>query len=89
MITNLAAVIFFTITTNDWRTISITTPYIAPSQMTLAVYRPPIAHQVGNVRSNTVARIQWGGKTNDVILDSVIVGTVNRDVDANRLSSFR
>lgn len=85
MMTNLAAFIFFTVTTNDWRTISTTIPAVESGTATLAVYRPAMANQVGNIRSNTVARVNWNGKTNEVVLESVVIGQVHRSIDANKI----
>lgn len=82
MLTNLIASIFFTITTNDWKTHAVTTPYVAPANITQTVYRPPIAHQSSPILSNTVAAIVWNGKTNNVVIDWTVIGTAYRDVDA-------
>lgn len=81
--TNLVAFIFFTVTTGDWRTVSTTIPALEQGNVALAVYRPPIANQVGNVWSNTMARIVWNNKTNEVAIESTLIGNASRSVDAN------
>lgn len=72
--TNLLATIVFTLTTN-WTTTSVERPvYNDPPGAMLAVVRVSTLHQCGQVMSNTVARIEWKGKTADTVLESVAVG---------------
>lgn len=65
--TNIIATITFVIVTN-WTTVSIETP--VNQNPYLAVYRPPIEHQVGTVCTNTVATIEFEGQDHKVVLKS-------------------
>ena len=69
----------------NWVTVSTTSPVIPPSEIGLAVYRPPIANQVGTIHSNVIGSFEWKGKTNSVVLESTQIGQLERGVDANTM----
>lgn len=90
MLTNLLATVFFTITTNNWRTVATTIPTTESGPSVFAVYRGTMSHQVGEVRSNTVALVAWNGHTNEVVLESVFLRSEQRSIDLflNRNDAF-
>jgi hypothetical protein len=51
------------------------------------MYIAPIAHQVGRVQSNTMAKVQWKGKEVEFMLESTLINQITRDVDANHYNS--
>lgn len=79
MITNLVATIFFTITTNQWATVSKTIPVNTAPPWYL-IYQTSTLHQVSPIHSNTVMRIKWKDATHDVIVEQTVVGEAKRDV---------
>lgn len=77
--TNLIAVITFTLATN-WVTTSKTFPVLTQQQMVQPVYRPIMLTQEGTITSNTVANIQWEGRVVQCTLSSTNIGTLNRQI---------
>jgi hypothetical protein len=73
--TNIVAVIAFTITTN-WTTTGILSPPPKPAQSVSTLeYRPTYEIQSGTVTSNVVAKFIWKGTTNIYVIESIPIQT--------------
>ena len=84
--TNIVAIILWTITTGSWSTVSVTSPMGKPMfdsnglpirNITLE-YRPTQYNQSASVTSNQVMRIEWEGITKDLIIKSIDIGNISR-----------
>lgn len=70
--TNLIAKISFALVTN-WVPVSVTSPVVPPSERNFSIYRRSMITYVGTVASNTVATVEWRGRSIPMILESVEV----------------
>lgn len=86
--TNLLALITFELVTN-WTTVSFTVPQFNATATyqpnAVITYQATMANQRGVIESNTVALIRWEGRTNKCVLKSVVIGNLERSIDAKEV----
>ncbi len=54
-------------------------------QPTLPSWAPATLHQIGTVRSNTIANVNWKGQTIPVVLESVVINTLTRHIQESNI----